>query len=47
MTAWRGALLHIHIAEAASYEMEEVEEANMVAGKMVECDGLACRAVLY
>jgi hypothetical protein len=27
---WRGALLHIHIAEAASYEMEELKEAPNV-----------------
>ena len=24
---WHGTLLHIHIAEAASYEMEELQEA--------------------
>jgi hypothetical protein len=31
-TGWRGTLLHIHIAEAASYEMEELREARCVAG---------------
>ena len=36
--AWSGRLLHIHIAEAASYEMEELEEANLVAGKGIEGD---------
>ena len=30
---WKGELLHIHIAEAASYEMEELERAELVAGK--------------
>jgi hypothetical protein len=28
-TGWRGTLLHIHIAEAASYEMEELNEATV------------------
>jgi len=36
--AWSGRLLHIHIAEAASYEMEELEQANLVAGKGIEGD---------
>ena len=33
-TGWRGTLLHIHIAEAASYEMEPLQEpsASPVAG---------------
>jgi hypothetical protein len=35
---WRGALLHIHIAEAASYEMEELKEAYCVAGRGIEGD---------
>jgi MOSC domain-containing protein YiiM len=37
-TNWRGTLLHIHIAEAASYEMEELAEANCVAGRGIEGD---------
>jgi MOSC domain-containing protein YiiM len=35
---WRGTLLHIHIAEAASYEMEELMEARCVAGRGIEGD---------
>lgn len=35
---WRGRLLHIHIAPAASYEMEELEEATLVAGKGIVGD---------
>jgi hypothetical protein len=38
VATWSGQLLHIHIAEAASYEMEELEEANLVAGKGIEGD---------
>jgi MOSC domain-containing protein YiiM len=37
-TNWRGTLLHIHIAEAASYEMEELNEAHCVAGRGIEGD---------
>ncbi len=37
-TGWRGTLLHIHIAEAASYEMEELTEARCVAGRGIEGD---------
>jgi MOSC domain-containing protein YiiM len=38
-TDWTGGkLLHIHIAPAASFEMEEVEEANFVAGRGIEGD---------
>jgi MOSC domain-containing protein YiiM len=37
-TGWRGTLLHIHIAEAASYEMEELTEAHAVAGRGIEGD---------
>jgi MOSC domain-containing protein YiiM len=37
-TGWRGRLLHIHIAPAASYEMEEVQEARCVAGRGIEGD---------
>jgi MOSC domain-containing protein YiiM len=33
-----GRLLHIHIAPAASFEMEEVEEANFIAGRGIEGD---------
>jgi MOSC domain-containing protein YiiM len=35
---WRGTLLHIHIAEAASYEMEELQEASCIAGRGIEGD---------
>jgi hypothetical protein len=38
VATWSGRLLHIHIAEAASYEMEELAEANCVAGKGIEGD---------
>ena len=37
-TGWRGMLLHIHIAEAASYEMEPLQEANCIAGRGIEGD---------
>ena len=37
-TGWRGMLLHIHIAEAASYEMEELAQARCVAGRGIEGD---------
>ena len=37
-TGFRGELLHIHIAEAASFEMEELTEARCVAGRGIEGD---------
>ena len=38
-TQWTGGrLLHIHIAPAASFEMEEIEEANCIAGRGIEGD---------
>jgi MOSC domain-containing protein YiiM len=37
-TAWHGRLLHIHIAEAASYEMQELAEARCIAGRGIEGD---------
>ena len=38
-TRWSGGrLLHIHIAPAASFEMEEIAEANFVAGRGIEGD---------
>jgi MOSC domain-containing protein YiiM len=37
-TGWSGKLLHIHIAEAASYEMEPLREANCIAGRGIEGD---------
>ncbi|MFE1599142.1 MOSC domain-containing protein [Methylobacterium sp. ID0610] len=37
-TGWRGVLLHIHVAPAASYEMEELAEATCVAGRGIEGD---------
>ncbi len=35
---WQGKLLHIHIAPAASYEMEELAEAECVAGRGIVGD---------
>lgn len=35
---WEGRLLHVHIAPAASYEMEEVVEARCVPGRGIEGD---------
>ncbi len=35
---WSGKLLNIHIAPAASYEMEELEEAELVPGKGIVGD---------
>jgi MOSC domain-containing protein YiiM len=35
---WQGKLLHIHIAPAASYEMEELTEAECVAGRGIVGD---------
>jgi len=35
---WRGTLLHIHIAPSASYEMEELTEAECVAGRGIVGD---------
>jgi MOSC domain-containing protein YiiM len=39
MTAWSGGqLLHIHIAPAASYEMEELQSATLIPGRGIEGD---------
>ena len=39
MNHWSGGkLLHIHIARAASYEMEELDEAEFVAGRGIVGD---------
>jgi hypothetical protein len=35
---WSGELLHIHVAPAASYEMEALAEARLVAGRGIEGD---------
>ncbi|MAO55507.1 MAG: MOSC domain-containing protein [Rhodospirillaceae bacterium] len=35
---WTGKLEHIHIAEAASVEMEELKSADLIAGKGVDGD---------
>lgn len=35
---WSGQLLHIHIAPAASMEMEELDEARLIPGKGIEGD---------
>ena len=37
-TRWQGKLLHIHIAPSASYEMEELQEAQCVAGRGIVGD---------
>ncbi|RXF69859.1 MOSC domain-containing protein [Hansschlegelia zhihuaiae] len=37
-TGFRGVLLHIHVAPAASYEMEELREAECVAGRGIVGD---------
>ena len=37
-TGFRGTLLHIHVAPAASYEMEELEEATCIAGRGIVGD---------
>jgi MOSC domain-containing protein YiiM len=36
--SFKGRLLHIHVAQAASYEMEELDEALLVAGRGIEGD---------
>jgi len=39
MTDWQGGeLLHIHIAPAAAYEMEALDEAELVAGRGIVGD---------
>ena len=35
---FKGRLLHIHVTPAASHEMEELEEANLIAGRGIEGD---------
>jgi len=35
---WSGSLEFIHIAPAASYEMEELKEARLIAGRGIEGD---------
>src|SRR5881397_1458873 len=37
-TQWQGKLLHIHIAPSASYEMEELQQAECVAGRGIVGD---------
>ena len=36
--SWTGRLLHIHIAEKASAPMQELEEAELIAGRGIEGD---------
>jgi MOSC domain-containing protein YiiM len=36
--SWSGRLLHIHIAERASFDMQELDEARLVAGRGIEGD---------
>lgn len=38
---WRGSLLHIFIAEQASVEMQELQEANLIPGVGIEGDRYA------
>jgi MOSC domain-containing protein YiiM len=38
VVSWSGELLHIHIAPAASYEMEELREAQLVPGRGIVGD---------
>jgi len=35
---WSGELLHIHIAPSASVEMDELDEARLIAGRGIEGD---------
>jgi MOSC domain-containing protein YiiM len=35
---WSGTLEYMHIASAASYEMEELQEAHLIAGRGIEGD---------
>jgi MOSC domain-containing protein len=35
---WRGRLLHIHITPAKSLKMQELEHANLIAGRGIEGD---------
>jgi hypothetical protein len=37
-TQWQGKLLHIHVAPSASYEMEELQQAECVAGRGIVGD---------
>jgi MOSC domain-containing protein YiiM len=37
-TGWRGTLLHIHVAPAASFEMQELSEGHCVAGRGIVGD---------
>lgn len=37
-TGWRGTLLHVHVCEAASFEMEELATATLVAGRGIVGD---------
>ncbi|MDF2232976.1 MOSC domain-containing protein [Albimonas sp. CAU 1670] len=36
--SWSGELLHIHVAPAAAYEMEALDEAELVAGRGIVGD---------
>jgi MOSC domain-containing protein YiiM len=36
--SWSGRLLHIHIAKRASFVMEELDEATLIAGRGIEGD---------
>ncbi len=44
---WRGELLHIHIAAAASLSMESLSVARLIAGEGLEGDRYAARQGTY
>lgn len=44
---WQGALLHIHIAAAASEPMQPLDRASLVAGVGIEGDRYASRTGTY
>ena len=44
---WRGELLHIHVAAAASIPMEALSEARLIAGVGLEGDRYAMRLGTY
>jgi MOSC domain-containing protein YiiM len=45
--SWKGELLHIHIADAASQPMRALEEARLVPGVGIEGDRYATRTGTY
>jgi len=45
--SWKGELLHVHVAVAASAPMRELAEARLLAGKGIEGDRYAERTGTY